>query len=92
VAGNRLDKLYQQHDARIIIPLHDSFVFEAPLAELEAVAQITSRTMCDTLQEFFPALQPRVEVNISRPHCWNKAGETEALEQWIEMPAQIEIM
>ena len=30
-AGNRLDKLYQQYDARIILPLHDAFIFEAPL-------------------------------------------------------------
>ena len=82
-AGNRLDKLYRQCYARIIIPLHDAFIFEAPLGELDTVAALTSRVMCDTLQEYFPVLSPQVEVNISRPDCWNKDGDGEELERWI---------
>ena len=53
-AGNRLDRLYQQYDARIIIPVHDAFIFEAPLNELDTVANLTAKVMCDTLQEYFP--------------------------------------
>ncbi|NQU63615.1 MAG: hypothetical protein HQ517_04940 [SAR324 cluster bacterium] len=83
-AGNRLDTLYQQYDARIIVPLHDSFVFEAPLTSLEKVTELTSRVMCDTLQEFFPLLRPQVEINISRPDCGNKDGKVDELEQWID--------
>ena len=83
-AGNRLDKLYQKYDARIIIPLHDAYIFEAPLDELETVSELTARVMCDTLQEYFPMLHPQVEVNISRPDCWNKDGDGEKLNQWIE--------
>jgi DNA polymerase-1 len=83
-AGNRLYRLYQQYCARIIIPLHDAFIFEAPLNELEIVAELTARVMCDTLQEYFPVLQPQVEVNISRPDCWNKDGDGEELDRWIE--------
>ena len=83
-AGNRLDKLYQQYGARIIIPLHDAFIFEAPLGDLEIVADLTARVMCDTLQECFPTLRPQVEVNISNPTCWNKDGDGEELERWIE--------
>jgi DNA polymerase-1 len=82
-AGNRLDKLYRQYDARIIIPLHDAFIFEAPLGDLATVAALTSRVMCDTLQEYFPVLRPQVEVNISRSDCWNKDGDGEELERWI---------
>lgn len=82
-AGNRLDKLYRQYDAQIIIPVHDSFIFEAPLDELATVAALTSRVMCDTLQEYFPDLRPQVEVNTSRPDCWNKDGDGEELERWI---------
>ena len=29
-AGNRLRRLYRQHRARLIIPVHDAFVFESP--------------------------------------------------------------
>ena len=83
-AGNRLDKLYQKYDARIIIPLHDAYIFETPLDELETVSELTARVMCDTLQEYFPMLHPQVEVNISRPDCWNKDGDGEKLNQWIE--------
>jgi DNA polymerase I len=83
-AGNRLDRIYQQYDARIIIPVHDAFIFEAPLDNLEAVSEVTSRLMCDTLQEYFPVLQPRVEVNISNPACWNKDGDGDELNRWIE--------
>jgi DNA polymerase I len=83
-AGNRLDKLYQAYDAKIIIPLHDSFIFEAPLEKLEEVAELTEKVMCYTLQEYFPELNPRVEINISRPECWNKDGDAESLERWIE--------
>ena len=83
-AGNRLDKLYQQYDSRIIIPLHDAFIFEAPLDELQVVADLTARVMCDTLQEYFPVLRPQVEVNMSRPDCWNKDGDGEELDRWIE--------
>ncbi len=45
VAGNRLDRLYQPYQATLIIPLHDSFIFEAPLDQLEAVAQLTGQVM-----------------------------------------------
>ena len=83
-AGNSLDKLYQQYDARIIIPLHDAFIFEAPLKELKKVAELTARVMCDTLQEYFPVLRPQVEVNIFRPDCWNKDGDGQELDRWIE--------
>jgi DNA polymerase-1 len=83
-AGNRLDKLYQQYDAWLIIPLHDAFIFEAPFEELKTVAQLTERVMCETIQEFFPMLKPKVEVNIMHPECWNKEGDTKPLAKWIE--------
>jgi DNA polymerase I len=83
-AGNRLDRLYQRYDAHLIIPLHDAFIFEAPLDDLESVAELTARVMRDTLQEYFPVLRPQVEVNIFRPGCWNKDGDGNELDRWIE--------
>ena len=83
-AGNRLDKLYQQYGAWLIIPLHDAFIFEAPVEKLRTVADLTSRVMCDTLQEYFPELRPQVEVNISKPECWNKDGCMDELDRWID--------
>ena len=73
-AGNQLYQLYKPYGARLIIPVHDSFVFEAPLDQLEEVAELTARVMRETLKHYFPDLTPRVHINISNPECWNKDG------------------
>jgi DNA polymerase-1 len=86
VAGNRLDKLYHRYGARLIIPMHDAFVFEAPLNVLDEVASLTERTMCDAVQESFPQLRPQVEVNTQHPECWNKDGHADAVERWLDDP------
>jgi DNA polymerase-1 len=85
-AGNRLDRLYRRYDAWLIVPLHDSFVFEAPLDVLEEVARLTERVMCEAVQEYFPQLRPRAEVNIIHPTCWNKEGHADSVEKWMEDP------
>jgi DNA polymerase-1 len=85
-AGNRLDRLYRAYDAWLIVPMHDAFVFEAPLEELEKVADLTERVMCEAVMEYFPRLRPRVEVNIKHPGCWNKDGHADSLDRWIEDP------
>ena len=36
-AGNRLDRLYRACGARLVVPLHDAFVFEAPMRCSRAV-------------------------------------------------------
>jgi DNA polymerase-1 len=87
LAGIRLDRLYRPYDAWLVIPVHDAFVFEAPLPVLGEVAELTRRVMCEVVQEAFPQLQPRAEVNVGRPGCWNKEGEADALEAWLaELP------
>ncbi|MGK5088282.1 hypothetical protein WDW86_12050, partial [Bdellovibrionota bacterium FG-2] len=32
------------------------------------------------IREFYPALKPRVDVNLSAPSCWNKDGNANSLE------------
>jgi DNA polymerase-1 len=85
-AGNRLNRLYRRHGAWLIIPMHDAYVFEAPLAALPEVAELTARVLCEAVQESFPQLQPRAEVNIQHPDSWNKEGHADALERWLEDP------
>ncbi len=74
-AGNRLDRVYRKHDAWIIVPLHDAFIFEAPLDVLGDVARLTEQVMCETVREYYPELEPRAVVNIRHPECWNKDGQ-----------------
>ena len=82
--GNRLDKLYRQYNAKLLIPLHDSYIFEAPLEHLDEVAQLTGRIMCETVTEYFPVLKPRVDINVEHPQCWNKDGDIDVFRRWYE--------
>ena len=82
-AGNRLDRLYGQYDAWLIVPLHDAYICEAPLAVLDEVAALTDRVMRETVQEFFPELSPRTEINLIHPEYWNKQGEADGLVRWV---------
>jgi len=76
-AGIRLDREYRRYNARIIVPLHDSFIFESPLEAMEHVANVTEQIMCDAVREYYPDLRPRAVVNIQRPECWSKDGDTD---------------
>jgi hypothetical protein len=81
-AGNRLDRLYQPLDARLILPLHDAFAFESRLDVLPEVADLTRRVMEDVVREAFPALRPRVVLNTACPTCWSKDGNADSIERW----------
>jgi DNA polymerase I len=85
-AGIRLDRLYPQYGARLIVPLYDAFVFEAPMEVLAEVAELTRRVMVEAVVEWFPQLRPRVEVNIENPSCWNKDGHADSIDKWVADP------
>jgi DNA polymerase-1 len=85
-AGNRLDRLYRRYDAWLILPMHDAFVFEAPLEVLGEVAELTGRVLREAVEEYFPVLRPRTEINVTHPHCWNKDGHADSVDRWIEDP------
>jgi DNA polymerase-1 len=80
------DRLYRRHDAWLIVPNHDAFVFEAPLDRVEEVARLTERVMCETVREYFPQLRPRAEVNIKHPECWNKDGHHDSVQKCLDDP------
>jgi DNA polymerase-1 len=82
-AGNRLRRLYRGYQARLVIPVHDAFVFEAPLGVFGDVADLTRRVLVQTVQEWFPELQPRAEANISQPSCWNHEGHADSVERFL---------
>jgi DNA polymerase-1 len=86
-AGNRLDRLYRRYGAWLLVPLHDAYLFEAPLGVLREVADLTGRVLCEAVQEYFPALRPRAEVNIEYPGCWNKDAHHDSVERWLQDPA-----
>lgn len=83
VAGNRLHQLYKRHNAKLIVALHDAFVFEAPTEELKEVASLTSQVMIQVIQERYPQLNIRTDINTLQPKCWNKDGNVNTIEEWL---------
>ncbi len=86
VAGNRLRLRYQHWGAKLILPLHDAFIFECPRQHLERVAKTTAEVMRSTVQEYFSGLDPHVDINIDHPDCWNKDGKHRSLRLWMLNP------
>ncbi len=86
VAGNRLHLRYQHYGARLILPMHDAFVFEAPRRHFQAVAKITAEVLRGAVQEYFPVLDPKVEINVDHPNSWNKDGKYRSLGLWVASP------
>jgi DNA polymerase-1 len=86
VAGNRLSRRYRHYGAKLILPMHDAYVFEAPRQHLREVAKITAEVLRSAVQEYFPALNPQVDVNIDHPECWNKDGKSRSLKLWMVHP------
>ena len=85
-AGNRLRQLYRRYGAGLIIPVHDAFVFESPLDQLTAVAELTRSVLIQTVQEWFPELPARTDINIKYPECWNHEGHRDSVERFVENP------
>lgn len=70
-AGVRLYYEYKAFDANLLIPMHDSFVFEAPIENYDEVCRITKRVMQRTFKDLFPVLNPKVTVTKHR-ESWTK--------------------
>lgn len=83
VAGNRLYQLYKAYDARLVLAVHDAFIFEAPLELMDTVAKLTEQVMLQVVQEYYPQIKPRVDLNYSHPECWTKDGDAGTVEKWI---------
>ncbi|OCH13154.1 DNA polymerase I [Aliivibrio sp. 1S165] len=83
MAGNRLYQLYKRYDAKLIVALHDAFIFEAPLDKLDDVAALTSQVMIQAIQEKYPLLNIRTDINITSPNSWNKDGNANCIDEWL---------
>lgn len=83
VAGNRLYQLYKPYNTKLILAMHDAFIYEAPLEHMEEVGKLTTNVMMQAVIEYFPQLKPRIDLNDSQPQCWTKDGDAESIERWI---------
>lgn len=83
-AGVRLKPVYKKYGARLLVPMHDAFIFQAPLDILDEVVEATSREMISAMKTYFPDLEPKVNANTRRPQCWVKDGYETALAEYLE--------
>ena len=78
-AGIKLSRLLMKYDAHILVPLHDSFLVEAPDKYFDKVVRLTEEVMTKTLTEFFNKIKGKVSVNNLNPNCWNKDGKVDII-------------
>jgi hypothetical protein len=55
---------------------------------VERVALLIKEEMIRAVQELYPMLRPRADINIDRPECWNKDGKADSIKQWLAAPFQ----
>ena len=84
LAGPRLRAI----GARLVLPIHDAYVCEAPEGRRERAIAILGRAMEVASLVFFRGrLRLAVDVNDECATCWNKEGHGDSLELLIQDPA-----
>lgn len=68
---------------KLILPVHDAVVVECAAGDVEAVRADLARIMCSAVRAYYPALDVKVDVNDHDMSCWNKDGDTSALQTFL---------
>ena len=63
--------------------MHDAFVFEVPKEHLSEISELTAQLMTQVVQDMYPQLKIRADINISPPDCWTKDGDPNTLDVWL---------
>lgn len=82
-AGVQLREVFAKHDARLLVPMHDAFIFQAPVGEIDEVVNKASEVMKTAMQEYFPKLEPRINVNTEDSRRWTKDSHPAALQDYL---------
>ncbi|MBK9386590.1 MAG: hypothetical protein IPN34_17390 [Planctomycetes bacterium] len=81
-----LERAFRGSDVWLVLPVHDSILIECPRERVDEVADEAARLMRHALRSIYPRLTPRVSVNASAPHCWNKDSHADSLLNFLEDP------
>jgi len=71
---------------KVILPVHDAVVIECDTDNVEVIGSEARLIMIDTVRKYYPMLHPRVDINDSAPHCWNKDGHSDSLDRFLRDP------
>jgi DNA polymerase I len=83
----RVYRHFRGTTTKLILPVHDAVVIECDLNKVEAVGREASQIMIEAVREYYPVLWPRVDINASAPHCWNKDGHSDSLDRFLDDPS-----
>jgi len=78
------DRQFRRTRTLLVLPVHDSILIECDLDELDQVARVAECLMQLAVRTYYPALQPRVDINKVDPTCWNKDGHSDSLQRFLE--------
>lgn len=82
----RLTREYRLCGAKLILQVYDAVVFEAPVMHFPKIAMRTKEIMEECVAEMFPVLRGQADLNITKPHCWNKDGVDDSIERFLKNP------
>jgi len=82
----RLYQHFRGTTTRLILPVHDAVVIECDIDNIETVGREASQIMVDAVRKYYPLLHPRVDINDTAPHCWNKDGQAGSLDRFLHDP------
>lgn len=84
----KINKHVNPDEYNIIAPMYDAIVFEGPLPRLEEYITLTSRCMKEAMMEYFPQLNPQVDINKADVSCWNSTKAKQNFNQFLQAPLQ----
>ena len=82
----RLFQHFRGTATKLILPVHDAVVIECDACDIAIVTKESSQIMIAAVRKYYPAIDPRVEVNCSDPSCWNKDGHADSLNRFLADP------
>ncbi len=82
----RLYQHFRGTATKLILPVHDAVVIECDADQVNRIAAEARSLMIDAVRKYYPALQPRVDINAAVPSCWNKDGHADSLDRFLADP------
>lgn len=67
---------------KLIAPMYDAIIFEAPLTDLDRHTQAVEAAMIRAMREQFPKLIPHIKINNYDVSCWNAGKDIQGHEQF----------
>ena len=69
-----------------MLPIFDAVLIQFPLSRQEELVNGAREIMIDAMRFLYPNTRPRVSINASAPHCWNKDGLHDSIDRFLEDP------